>query len=511
MKLPSQDLFRLIQAMTAAEKRHFLRNNNPSSMTIELFQRIEAMEEYDEESLKQCLSSASFSKNLKVHKNRLFNLLLSSLRELHQGLGPTELIRSHIQNIEVFIQKKLYDLAYDAIQKAKKLCQDYEDYEYLLIILGIEARQYTYFAQIDNGMINSPIIQMQACLAQIQNYVSFAEINRKILKAYQILDRPNYFDVHQSLEIYPLLRSIVQKEIEEPNLKPLSPVANRMYQHCYVTLHLAAREYEQAFKRSANILSSFDENPILKTEKYAQYFSCLVNHLPHCINIRNFEVFEDCLDLIKDLVSRHQDLQAMYLHALNFKIHALKNQGFTKEPLALMQQEILPILNAYGLEQKYVSHNLHLLLFECCLCEQRYDLAGDYLLNVLEDKQLAPEVSWTAHILELIFHIEKGDWLLIDSLVQAHIKRLRRNNYENHLVFKVLNFCRKLALGKQSPKDILKHQEELAEDNPMQNAFWHFLERYFCYQAWVANWALQGDKQALPDLIRRELVKRRHI
>ena len=77
MKLATDNIFQLVQAMTASEKRYFKRHYaSEKSVMTDLFDFINNMKEYDEEDVKKHFQHSKLAKNLKVYKVQLTELLL---------------------------------------------------------------------------------------------------------------------------------------------------------------------------------------------------------------------------------------------------------------------------------------------------------------------------------------------------------------------------------------------------------------------------------------------------
>ena len=95
MKPPNNQLFLLIQSMTAAEKRYFKRHYaSHKNQTTELFDFINSMDIYDEKLVKEHFTNSKLSTNLKVYKVQLAKLLLKSLRSYRSHRNDESKIRN---------------------------------------------------------------------------------------------------------------------------------------------------------------------------------------------------------------------------------------------------------------------------------------------------------------------------------------------------------------------------------------------------------------------------------
>jgi len=83
-------LYRLIQSMTQSEKRYFnvlVSAHRDSSDYLKLFKAIDEKKGYDDAAVKELLKDEPFIKHLAVKKIHLYQLLLRSLRNFHEGKG----------------------------------------------------------------------------------------------------------------------------------------------------------------------------------------------------------------------------------------------------------------------------------------------------------------------------------------------------------------------------------------------------------------------------------------
>ena len=69
MKVPTDNIFQLVHAMTASEKRYFKRHyaSDTGAMT-ELFDYINNQKSYDEDQVKEHFKKSKISTHLKVYK-----------------------------------------------------------------------------------------------------------------------------------------------------------------------------------------------------------------------------------------------------------------------------------------------------------------------------------------------------------------------------------------------------------------------------------------------------------
>ena len=108
MKTPSAQLFHLIKKMSAAEKRflkiHF---SSVKSHLTELFDFVNAQDIYDEKVVKAHFSDSLISKNLKVYKVQLTELILRSQVAYHAKRTVRSQIRILLEEVDILISQFL--------------------------------------------------------------------------------------------------------------------------------------------------------------------------------------------------------------------------------------------------------------------------------------------------------------------------------------------------------------------------------------------------------------------
>ena len=151
MKTPTDDIFQLIQAMTAAEKRYFqIHFSSEKSLVTELFNYLNGMKEYDEDEVKLNFQDSKLSKNLKVYKIMLADLLLKSLSSFRYKKSINSQLNQNLEEVEILTEKCLYSQAFKKLQKTKKLCFKHEEFDQLITIINLEYR-FKAFYEIRNS------------------------------------------------------------------------------------------------------------------------------------------------------------------------------------------------------------------------------------------------------------------------------------------------------------------------------------------------------------------------
>ena len=501
MKTPSPDLFRLINAMSASEKRYFKKDTKDSS-TSELFDLINDQSAYEEDEIKKKLSDKSFAKNLKVHKNRLQQILLKNLRSYYEEKSAQSKIKVLIENGEILIKKQLYDLAFNQFEKALNICKNYEEYELMLVVLGVQARMSSYFKDMlpADAM---PMVEMEKCAAIIQNYVQHAIVNKKIL---HFLNMESVS--MQVSEAFHYIQKLIKEEIIDKEREPLSPIAERMYLHSQALMYNANNDAERSYELTKKILEKFESNPHIVEEKNAQYFNCIVNHLSFTARLDKLQEVENWVNKVRKHAENHEQLLPNLVYIYQTFVEALRGrQQFTKIK-AILEIDFRALVEKFNLEDEYVSKLTNAFGVEAYIALDEYDKAGDIIVRILNSNQDLPkDMLYAIYILELIYHFDQKNFMLIENMVAAHQKRIRRNNEQLPFFEAVISFFKNSSNGANFERKNYfgLHQTSLAkfENDPV----FFFLNLLFDYPLWVTSHERKISYAAI--LKQKEALKKR--
>lgn len=150
MKTPSVQLFKLIEKMTAAEKRflkiHF---SSVKSHLTDLFDFINSMNEYDEQLVKSHFADSLISKNLKVYKVQLTELILRSQVAYHAKRKVRSQIRILMEEVDILVDQNLFQQAIFRINKVITICKENNERSLLLVALHHQIKMHRLLVRHD--------------------------------------------------------------------------------------------------------------------------------------------------------------------------------------------------------------------------------------------------------------------------------------------------------------------------------------------------------------------------
>lgn len=137
---------RLIHAMTRSEKRYFkLHLARSTSGTVRsnhaaLFDAIAAMDEYDQEQLKERFKDAPFMKHFPIAKRRLYEALLNSLDAYHVDGSVQARLRRMLHQTEILFDRSLHQEAARLLRSVEALAQEHHAHAVLLEVVAWRRR-----------------------------------------------------------------------------------------------------------------------------------------------------------------------------------------------------------------------------------------------------------------------------------------------------------------------------------------------------------------------------------
>lgn len=477
MKTPSLDLFNFIHSMSSAEKRYFKKDTRDSN-TLDLFDIINEMEEYDEEIVKNRLNDSSYAGNLKVHKNRLQQILLKNLRSYNEEKTAQSRIKVLIDNCEIFLKKKLYDQSLTQLDKAIQYCENYEEFELKLQALGIKSRLSSYFTELD-ALEQTPILEMELCARQIQNYIQHAIVNKQILHFLNT----NRLTKHQQIE---KIESIINIEIIDKNQEPISSIAERMYLHSLALLSDVKGDLVSACSLTKRIVDKFEANPFIIEEKNTQYLNTIINYLDFCCRLPQArKEVEKYIEKAESHASLYEHLQPNLIYVYFSYLECLRRERNFETVSVLFELKIKPLISSFYLDNTFLAAKSYFLAVEANLAMRQYEIAGDLLRVLANAKQSLPtEFDIAVQLAELLYHFENSDFEFLENILQSVQKRIRKFAIDSRFLENLINLFRRISKSNISEHKNLFQLYRSAISSYEEDIYFKQLNNYIDLSAW---------------------------
>lgn len=466
--------------MTPSEKRYYkLQNSSGKSDTLhnQLFDYLNSLSEYKEEQVRQYFEE-SIGDNLKVYKSQLQERILKSLRSYHQDKSVRSQARNLLHDIEILLEKGLHEIARQKLEKLKRLCRKHEEFELLLVALGVEARLSTYFisSQRDAEQVVEDFVD---CIQTIDEYVQQAKLNQKLLR--------NYSDLSHTAVVRQKFEEAVHQQAAFQDQHFKSFIARRMYQHSIVLSHLDGDCYKEASEAYKKVLEEFDKRPHLKKSHLLAYFNCLINLLSVCNFDESCEETEKIAQDIDAILKKNPHLERFSIHPLYYRIYGLRKQGKWKA-CTEMAERTYRVACRHELLEEPIAQMSFLAAFQAHLVLGNYSAKGQQpFIDFFRREQYLPlPTRQISYLLEMLqFYVSDNEDVL-DSFISALGRRLYRRKEDDEDLRYYRNFFKHLLRSPLAERPaVFQKALKYYEDNK-KSKLHQSLAECFDWPEWLA-------------------------
>ncbi|MDX1943305.1 MAG: hypothetical protein SFU99_22255 [Saprospiraceae bacterium] len=452
MKKPKDHLYRLVISMTPPEKRYFkIHFGQIESVLTKLFDIVNHLTEYDEEFVKTQLHPTA-AKNLKVHKIQLAELLLKSLTLFHSQKSVYSKIRMGLEEVDLLIDKELYEMATDRLSKLKKLCLEYQEYAYLIEVINRDFRlNHIRYDKI--GQSQLPIFEeLKSAIEHLHEQFRFAELGNRVLdiKRKQELSGFSEEEIEYSRRL--LASDFLQKENEPRSFRA------RLSRNTLLTfLHDIHDNREKSLYYRLNSVTLFREHP-----DYARHHSFdFLGTLRNLVNLYLKEnLYEETRLVIKEAIDFgekykiHRE-QLVYFHYSELVIEY--NLGNFESITKNIEPKIIKHLEHYDISEDRIGIITFLYLAITHLVLENHIQTQDFLRQLLKaPNDLQDYFIEVFTLVELISHYESNEHILLHNILNTKNRQLKKRGGNSIFYKEILKFFKKLI-------DQPYHSAELAQ------------------------------------------------
>lgn len=212
-------LYELIQSLDKSEKRYFkiyFANERNQQKYLKLYDAIEKASDYDERKIKQSIKDTYIQKHFAETKYYLYQLILKVLKHYRTENSVDNLLIEKVQNIEVLIQKALFEQAISELHKAKKMAYDYERFEFLTLLFSyqnkiiVSTRLHGYSdADLEKLWIEKS--------AAFQNFTDTQTARHKVMQLLESKNRIGYIKTKQDKLFYDNIKKEIESLLQRAN------------------------------------------------------------------------------------------------------------------------------------------------------------------------------------------------------------------------------------------------------------------------------------------------------
>ncbi len=449
MKTPTDHIFQLINSMTASEKRYFKRHySSEKSLITTLFDYINSQSEYNEDDVKAYFADSKLSKNLKVYKVQLTDVLLKSLISYHNKKNIRSKIRMGLEEIDILVDKKLFDIAQSKIKRIKDICIKGEAFEHIFPILQIEQYLTNFYSANQQGDKNDIFDELSSYVGSIENVLKLQNISHQLsdIKNH-ILTTPISEDDKNN---YRQLLKTELKNIDEGK----GSIREQYYRYHVIAMiyRLVEEDLHQEHFYKNEQINLLRRNPNFIEAYPKLFFASLYNLLSSFWKRREYEQLENGIKEINAFVSKNPLLEPnlLFVHYLElFLIYAKQLNGFND----IFESKVMKHIRNFKKVSDYLSSLIYIHFALLHLVSDNHRKVQFFLRRLDENLNLLdPAYGPLLYTIELISHYQSGDYDIMQNTITSHLRKLKRSSTETDKTFKtVILFFQSLI--KASSKD----------------------------------------------------------
>ncbi len=477
MKTPTDDIFQLVNSMTSAEKRYFkIHFSSEKSLMTKLFNLLNSMKSYDEEEVKKRFKNSKLSKNLKVYKIMLFELLLKSLTSFRYKKSINSIIRQNLEEVEILAEKKLYLQAIKKLQKTKQLCYDHEEFDQLITIINLEY-QFIDFYELPISTSSN---------LRLLDEIFFSN---NIISEIFALKKLNY-------ELRSDARKLTSKKISDAKIKSIEASlkdnlkTKKILKKKYYSLSCLAHVFhskanpKKELKYRTLAIDLFKTNPRFIKSNPHKYWDAYFN-LANCY-LRNeeFNHFDKTVKHLRSFTKKHPSFVRKKIFIAILELIRHRKQKNFKLIVNELEPEVLNLIELYGIGEERTIIFSSISLMMTYLALENHSKVQFYLRRLFQSPMDSDTFNYFFETVNMISHYETGDFDILQNLLTSRKRKFKRNSaYGTPFYKEVLNFFSQLLDPKNDLAKSVKQLQSKVKLYPEDNFVG--LIQYFLLDDWM--------------------------
>lgn len=451
-------LFQLIKSLSQAEKRYFrleaskYGSNYTDNDYLRLYDLIDAQATYDEKVLKQSLKGDKILKRFAGIKNYLYTLILKCLVQLHSEKNVLAELHFTLQQVATLYDRSFYKQAKKKLLHAKKLAEDTQKYDYLLIVNRWELR----LAEFETNYEKSKNLIMDL-LREKEQALSLMDEELQIELLYEDAGTKAYQEgVARTEDDKELYLNYLNQDAFQKASKSKSPYAQSIaYAFEDIVSFMAGMPAEKILEVTQKRIAVFENvAPELKRE-FAYYYAAAI--FAYIQILSAFQRTDEIYATLDELEKYWKENEAYWdgftdnMFFMAFYYHATKiprvNGRFEK--IAELGKKLKPELeNRMNREDRDKAFYIVLMnMAYGYFVLKNYDESLFWVRCILNDTSntIRPDFLGFVHIFHLMLQYEIGNKTILNYQVERAARFLSKNSkiYEFERVF--LHFFKRIG------------------------------------------------------------------
>jgi len=427
----SDDLFRLVKSMSAAEKNYFRRyaemhSAGKGNHYMKVFSGLEHYSKknsnYNEDELKKKFDP-KIRKQLPVIKNNLYNLILKALGAYNSGSKPEAKINELLDNYDILYSKTLYSQCSTILNKAKKIARDNELYYSLLHLLRSERTLRRDSQSIEEFDKTSQEIfrEEQEIISKLKNLSEFDNLTTRAMQ----MVKKYLLEVPRGDPGFAEIESILNNPLLKDESLALTYSTKIHFYSVNASLLWKVGRSEEGYQNSLSLVKFIENDFDTLRGRYNQYIIALNNLLTYQTTKARYDEAVITLDKLKNLENKFKLNEANRFKIFNLSsivgislAKAMGNKELGIETVSYIESG----LKKYG--SKVASY--HKLLIYSAV-SFFYFVTEDYretlkwvsrIIN-LPKLDVGYDIQCAARMLNLLVQYELGNMDVLEHLIKS--------------------------------------------------------------------------------------------
>ena len=426
-KTPSDKLYRLIRALTPAEKRYFRLRMRAESRYLQLFEVMAGSPVFDEAAFIAAVYGGRQPESQKYSelKAYLYDLILRSLQDYDERQSADDRLNRLLRNLEVLFRRGYYDDCAEQIAKAARLARQYERFPQLLDLIRWE-KQLAY-ARMDTDFLHRELDRLEReeleTLRRLEQVAAFRRAFFGMYAAVKI--QAGGQDADRRARLGALLRP----ELFDSPGQALSHTAAVLYYRTINLYHYATGRYEEFYRTGSELLALMESRPDFLKTTLSDYIAALSNFILSCGLLGRYDAVRAALAKLRQLRPNTEDdrrkiHRQYYANYFALCIYTGDFEAGRAEMTRCLQESARFDPDDYERASFFFQFS--------CICFGRGDFEGalQYLNQWLSQPRTVEreDLQSLARILSLLFHFELGNKLLMESLLRSATRFMQKKN-----------------------------------------------------------------------------------
>ncbi len=490
----NEELFKLIQSLEKAEKRHFKLylkglDSNKTSQYLSLFDLLESLKSYDDKKVNKQFNNIKKSDFVNL-KRQLYSLILKSLRQLHSRHDIDIQIREQIDYAKILYGKSLYLQSLKILDRITPLAQISNQEIILLEILEfqklIESRHITRSRKIKNK-VEDLIRLSDKSNVTISRTSKISNLSLMIqglyIKMGFVKDDKEHFLVKSYFDSN--LPSIISKN---PGF-----YEDVLLQQSYVWYHYMTLDYENSLSRAIQWVDVFDRNQNMQFKDPDLYLRGMHYILTNNFYLKNKDDFDAWLKryflFTKANKEKFNETTKLlnYIYGYNAKINELiLNKRFSSTNK--LEKQVFKEMQEYRLQID--SHRVMMFHYKFAwlkIATGHHQEAIDHLNYIIQPKkgQLREDLLCYAKLLNLIANYHLAHHALVRNLIPSVKRAFEKNSEQNStltMIFTLLN-----KNWKDNNYEVMVNKLKVKIEKTKTHSYDKRIFNYFDFFLWIRS------------------------